>query len=188
MCNPQILSTLNGGGQQPAATGRAPSALPPPNWAEAPTPYNAKYSTPLTPQEEPQFQAWRDAHNIRIDPNYDMRGYWKAMQSGDPYAKQGDNGHFPDTYKKPGHETFSDESQYSGRDGNVGGHWVQDSAGNWVGYDPSATNLKYRTPQQLQAYFDEVEPETQLRIIGGQMPTGVNSPIGQIFSRGVWAR
>lgn len=34
--------------------------------------------------------------------------------------------HFPDTYKLPTHPTFSEESVYSGKNGNpIGGHWIE---------------------------------------------------------------
>ena len=50
--------------------------------------------------------------------DYDMRGFWKALQSGDKRAKPEDNVydqrlHFPDYWKTPYHATFSAESQWA---------------------------------------------------------------------------
>lgn len=87
------------------------------------------FNTKLSPSEEQQYQKWltkksqTEGRDISLDQfNYDMRGFWKSN------GQQADNGHFPDTFKKPNHETFSDESQYNGkklRDGTIaqGGHW-----------------------------------------------------------------
>lgn len=80
------------------------------------------YITTLTPKEEERFKSWVKEHKVpwRDTPNadYDMRGYWKAMTSGDKYAAQKksefDNRmHFPDTWKTPYHKTFSNESRYA---------------------------------------------------------------------------
>jgi hypothetical protein len=49
--------------------------------------------------------------------DYDMRGYWKAMQSGDPLAvRDQETMHFPDKYKTPYHESFSNQSMYATKD------------------------------------------------------------------------
>ena len=81
------------------------------------------YLTNLSPAEEKMFQQWVAKNNVPFDPtpqaDYDMRGFWKAMVSGDPRATSGispsDNQiHYPDTWKTPNHETFSNESIYAG--------------------------------------------------------------------------
>lgn len=75
------------------------------------------YTTYLTPAEEAQFQSWVKANRIpwQDTPNadYDMRGFWKAQQSGDPNAQRAANLHFPDTWKTPYHHLFSNESMYA---------------------------------------------------------------------------
>jgi hypothetical protein len=80
------------------------------------------YVTVLPPTDEAKFQKWVRTNNVPFDPSpkadYDMRGYWKAMTSGDPNAAQQRSAfdgtmHFPDTYKTPYHKTFSGESQYA---------------------------------------------------------------------------
>jgi len=75
------------------------------------------YVTKLTPEEEARFQKWvKDNHIPWKDvpyADYDMRGYWKAMESGDKSAHQSANRHFPDTWKTPYDATFSRESKYA---------------------------------------------------------------------------
>lgn len=90
------------------------------------TKVNPTFETALTPQEETQFQTWRKKY---VHPNddgrdYDLRGAFKAgvMPAG-PEAGA-DAGHFPDTFKKPSHETFSDESIYSSLTGTRPGTWT----------------------------------------------------------------
>lgn len=50
--------------------------------------------------------------------DYDMRGFWKALQAGDPLAQAAidpndQRMHYPDYWKTPYHETFSAESQWA---------------------------------------------------------------------------
>lgn len=77
------------------------------------------WQTQLEPKEEVQFRQWVAQNKIPHDPNdpkadYDMRGFWKAQQAGDPQAKRSTkNLHFPDTWKTPYHESFSNESKYA---------------------------------------------------------------------------
>ena len=73
-------------------------------------------------REEPAFRKWVKDNKVPFDPDakgpqdYDMRGFWKALQAGDEKAKSGidpNDGklHYPDYWKTPYHETFSAESQ-----------------------------------------------------------------------------
>ena len=81
-----------------------------------------KYVTELPPDQEQAFQAWAAKNKVpwQDTPNadYDMRGFWSALQVGDPRAATAINPadkrlHFPDTWKTPYHATFSNESQYA---------------------------------------------------------------------------
>ncbi len=82
-----------------------------------------QYSTTLNPQSELQFRAWLAANKVPFDPNakltdYDMRGFWQALQSQDPIAVSAVNPydkkiHYPDHWKTPYHESFSAESQWA---------------------------------------------------------------------------
>lgn len=67
------------------------------------------YDTQLTPDDEQQFQEWK-RKNAPHDSgdDYDLRGAFKRGVTPDPR-----NGHWPDTFKKPNHPTFSDQSVYA---------------------------------------------------------------------------
>lgn len=84
--------------------------------------------TPLTPQEEAQFQSWAAANGITDadmpEGRYDYRGYWLdvASKAADQTKLYADGLHFPDTYKQHGHPSFSVESKYS-TGPNDGGNW-----------------------------------------------------------------
>lgn len=79
------------------------------------------YDTQLTPKEEVQFQDWK-AKNAPKDSgaDYDLRGAFKGG------ASPADNGHWPDTWKKPNHPTFSDQSQYAKDRPDLAGSWDGD--------------------------------------------------------------
>ena len=81
--------------------------------------------TQLPPQQEAQFQQWVAQNKIpwQDTPNadYDMRGYWQALQAKDPNTARQLSAfdgtmHFPDTYKTPFHKSFSNESKYATKD------------------------------------------------------------------------
>lgn len=85
------------------------------NWAKP-----GPYATKLSPPEEREFQEWVRANKVPWQDtptaDYDMRGYWKALNGGK--AKQTFNAwdhtmHFPDTWKTPYSGTFSRESIYA---------------------------------------------------------------------------
>jgi len=79
------------------------------------------YVTQLAPQERPAFENWVRKNKVPYDPSpeadYDMPGFWKALQMGDKRAASGiaPDGklHFTDFFKTPYHKTFSNESKYS---------------------------------------------------------------------------
>jgi hypothetical protein len=117
--------------------------------------FTDQYNTPLTPQQERQFRtAYPDAKDLY---DYDLRGAWLSG------AAKANNGHLPDTFKKPNHPTFSAESQYSGRDGYAGGQWEGDDKAGWT-YTASPTNLQFHPVDQLQDYFQRVEPNSHLLV------------------------
>lgn len=122
-----------------------------------PLDFTDKYNTPIPPEKQAQFDQWantrkqatgRDPRNDRYD--YDVNGFFLSGAATDP------RGHGSDQFKKPNHPTFSDESQYNGVDSYVGGKWTD------AGYQPSVTNLQFRSQPGLQQYFNAVEPETKL--------------------------
>lgn len=80
------------------------------------------YMTQLSPDEERAFQTWVRKNNVPFDPSpyadYDMRGFFKGLISGDPHASSGVNQndnrlHFSDWWKTPYHMSFSRESQWA---------------------------------------------------------------------------
>ncbi len=92
------------------------------------------YNTALDPMTEFQFRTWVQQNNIPFDVNakqsdYDMRGFWKAAQQGNPQASTAVNPndgliHYPDYWKTPLHQSFSAESQWAGPNAP---QWVNDS-------------------------------------------------------------
>jgi hypothetical protein len=118
--------------------------------------FSNRYNTELTPAEEQQFLAWA-GDRARDVYDYDLRGFWK---SGEAFAE---NGHGSDRYKKPNHPTFSDQSIYNGREGAVGGKWVDMGDGTWE-FVATPTNLQYHDESDLLRYFDEVEHGNRLSL------------------------
>jgi hypothetical protein len=92
----------------------------------SPTAYNSRAAetTQLTPEKEAAFRQWIAANHITDldapESGYDYRGAFLAGE-----GRHGANGHFTDKFKQHGHETFSEESQYS-NGANDGGHWNGD--------------------------------------------------------------
>lgn len=104
----------------------------------------------LSESDEKKFKDWygrlSEYKGLNPDPDdanqyYDYRGFWKEnpelaerMLNDDPDA------HFVDTYKLPGHPTFSNESKYGGRE--LGGEWVVGNDGRGY-YKPSPYTSSY---------------------------------------------
>lgn len=109
-----------------AASSELPTSAPKaaPKASGSSTVDSKKYDTKLTPDEEADFQLWKKAYAPNDSgADYDLRGAYKAGVTPDP-----NDGHFPDTWKKPNHPTFSNESQYAkGADAAKAGHWEGDT-------------------------------------------------------------
>lgn len=77
----------------------------------------------LSSLEDTLFQQWVAKNKIQDldhpDSHYDYRGFWKTH----PDFSHAPGEHFPDTFKQPGHPTFSNESQYATPQ-NFGGRWA----------------------------------------------------------------
>jgi hypothetical protein len=134
-----------------------------------PLDYTNKYNTSLDPAQEAGYQRWLQLQSAlnqrdmsRDNYNYDMRG---AFSSG---AVQAGNAHWPDTFKKPNHPSFSDQSQYHGVNGASGGTWTQ-NGGSWQ-FTPGATNLQLHGPQGLQEYFQQSDPSVNLNLPAQPQP------------------
>jgi hypothetical protein len=83
-----------------------------------------QYDTPLNPLDEMAYRQWVQQNNVPTNPDtnapqdYDMRGFFKGLQQQNPKAMSAvdpNDGrlHFPDFWKTPIHETFSNESQWA---------------------------------------------------------------------------
>lgn len=124
------------------------SSLPPSIAQQSPS--QPSYGTQLSPDEEQQFSTWK-AQNAPNDSgeDYDLRGAFKAGLSPDPAT-----GHWADTYKKPNHPTFSDQSMYAQDAPDKAGHWDGDtyippqtpSAGPSIAPTPAASPVPQRLP------------------------------------------
>lgn len=78
-----------------------------------------KYDTQLPDDEEKRFQAWKQIYAPKDSgADYDLRGAYRAGLKPDP-----NTGHWPDTYKKPNHPTFSNESIYAKDRPDLAGRW-----------------------------------------------------------------
>lgn len=129
-----------------------------PQSQEDPRDMSGLYNTALSPEEEAAYSAWAQKSGRTGDVyDYDLRGAWRAGLTKT-------DGHLPDTYKKPNHPTFSNESQYNGVDGAQGGSWMQNGQGRWI-FTPGSTNLNYRTPTELMDYFLRVEPNAVIKFV-----------------------
>ncbi len=80
------------------------------------------------------------------EQDYDLPKYFESLNQTPV-----EGGHLPDTFKKPNHPTFSDQSMYHSPI-QPGGSWSEEGK-----FQPSSTNLKNMSPAQLQQYFNEVE-------------------------------
>jgi hypothetical protein len=82
------------------------------------------FNTQLQPLDEMAFRQWVNQNKVPFNPeaatsDYDMRGFYRGMQQQhpratsavDPYDKQL---HYPDWWKTPTHESFSQDSQWAG--------------------------------------------------------------------------
>lgn len=78
------------------------------------------------------------------------------------------NQHWPDTYKKPNHITFSNQSIYHGKDGNIGGEWIDLGNNRWK-YKVSPTNLKYHSKETIKNYISKHEPTTVVEFPDGEI-------------------
>lgn len=126
---------------QPASIAALPSNVAPD--------LTGQYNTPIPAGQEKAFAQWVDKLpvNLRSSRDYDLQGAFLAGVT--PSA----NAHFPDTFKKPSHVSFSNQSKYSTPD-NMGGIWNGDNQ-----FTPSSINYQYHFPSVLQRLILEQNPQ-----------------------------
>ena len=120
--------------------------------------FTGKFDTTIPPEKKAAFGEWVKAQTkstgkspLNDQYDYDVNGYFLSGQGADG------RGHMTDQFKKPNHPTFSDESQWNGVQGYVGGKWGDDS------YTPSSTNLEMAGGKKaLDNYFQKTEPQIKL--------------------------
>lgn len=98
------------------------------------------YNTELTAGAEAGYQNW-PGQKGDTGGDYDLRGAYAAG-----YDRDG-SGHLPDTFKKPNHETFSDESKYS--------KGLEHLAGSWEGENFKPGKASNQPPPWLRAYMGD---------------------------------
>lgn len=100
-------------------------------------PNGGKFITTLSPDREDSFmkdwQAFASLYNLARNPDdpehyYDYRGFWDANKKSsavNPFTweTKSTDGHLPDTWKTPGHPTFSVESVYAKYAPGLAGTW-----------------------------------------------------------------
>lgn len=117
--------------------------------------FTDRYNTALPTDDENRFRDWATRAKRSGDlRDYDMRGWWAENKPTGTVA-----GHMTDKWKKPNHPTFSNESVYSGRDGERGGVWMGDA------FYAGPSNKRYWEDKELDAYMREREPGVKLMIL-----------------------
>ena len=120
------------------------------------------YITTLSPDQEAKYNAWRKKlpGELSNDSDYDLRGLFK----NNPNQAPSSNLHFPDTYKRPNHITFSDQSIYHNpKGGVVGGHWGVENGKDF--FQASPLNVKNAGGEEgLKRYFQKYEPTITLKL------------------------
>lgn len=122
--------------------------------SEDPLDYTNKFNTELTPQEKTEYDK---RFSAKDSYDYDMQGWFKANPGVEP---NGAGVHYPDTFKKPNHPTFSNESQYSTGEFE-GGKWNKQDDGTFS-FTPGKTNMDLHGADKLKDYFNRIEPGNKL--------------------------
>lgn len=125
--------------------------------------YVSDYNTGLNKNEFNEFWKWaKDRYgsqdNVLYEMGaYDLQGAWRDIKEGkidfDP-----ETGHLPDTYKKPNHPTFSNESRYSSNE-TPGGEW--EKIGDRWKYKPSKYTLENYGKKYVTDYLKN-ESDTEI--------------------------
>jgi hypothetical protein len=131
----------------------------PSGFDDTPDPNDTRWNTALTVDQESKFQAWK-LINAPTDSgqDYDYRGAFLAGVTADP-----DSGHWPDTFKKPNHPTFSNESKYA--------YLMPHYAGFWTGTNHDV----YVSPDRNKDHYASMS----LTEVGSAFSTSAGNRIGR---------
>lgn len=113
-----------------------------PNWQS--------HLTKLTSTQETEFQAWVSKTGVSITDDYDMRGFWLSGKTTEINHNDGQV-HFPDKFKTPLHQSFSNESVFA---------------------DPTTKPPKWNDKDQLVADDGTVLFDERRASRGGSVQTG----------------
>jgi len=149
--------------------------------------FSDNFNTKLDTNNELRFQNWikegQAKYNVDLSRDletYDLRGFWKNGGFKDE-AFRSRKGHAPDTYKKPNHPTFSNESIYHNTPSDKGGMWMGGEwgrEGNQDAFTPSTNMLQTTHPINfLTNFFAKYEKGVKLKIPSViQRPSPTQSP------------
>ncbi len=121
------------------------------------------YDTKLSPPEEAAFSKWKSRFAPKDSgQDYDLRGAFKAGLTPNP-----DTGHWPDTFKKPNHPTFSDQSIYAKQAPERAGRWQGDTfippaGGTMANYDDALTAAQKRALRTGRSFFPAANVQGQI--------------------------
>lgn len=143
------------------------------------------FETKLTPDEEEKFQDWKTKNAPKDSGvDYDLRG---AFKSG---AQPAANGHWPDTFKKPNHPTFSNQSKYATADAP---HWegnkLVDKDGKVVadetpkGTAPTAATPKAATPAPAKPETPSKGATKTVKLPDGKYVTGTQEQLDAFMKK-----
>lgn len=144
-----------------------------------------RYDTRLNSAEEGQFNAWKKSYAPNDSgADYDLRGAFKAGLKPDPQ-----NGHWPDTFKKPNHPTFSVESQYAKMAPGKAGRWdgeryiaPANSSENWWESAPLAQAPTKKQPGFASRFLDNTIKPIEAVSDSIQSAMRSQNPIGELAS------
>lgn len=157
------------------------------------------YNTQLSSADEGRFRQWVTNNKVPFDPNakvsdYDMRGFWKTSQDPEAWKALQQSGkipeeispagtkvdpndgrpHYPDWWKTPFHQTFSNESQWAGPNAP---HWTDDD--------------KLMTPDGKVVFDDRAQETKPVQVDPTEwshiMTVVPKAPNGQPYTHQAWS-
>ncbi len=108
--------------------------------------------------DDAAYQAWLKSNSLTETPDYDYRGAFEAGLKPDPETH-----HLDDTFKKPNHITYSNDSRYAREKGApAAGKWVAGEDGKWTFYASPTNVANAGGIDALRDYFRRNEKDVTL--------------------------